>query len=258
MIKYTYNVIKTITGSDLVNFNEHDNILEEDLSEPIQNFLIENGYTVRCEANFCDISATKDNILLVVELKKNLSVKLLTQAVKRQKIADLVYIAIPKPKKMTTTSGWKDICHLLRRLELGLMLVSFKGEDVFVEIPIEPIPFDRIKSIQRNKQQRNKLLAEMKGRKKNLNRGGSKGKKLMTAYRESSLYIACCLEKSGPLSPKQLKEFGTDSKKTQSILNKNFYNWFEKVDRGLYQISEEGKKSLNIYKELSDYYFKKL
>lgn len=241
-----------------MDFNKEKDILEEDLCKPIQDLLINNGYKVRCEANFCDISATKDNALLVVELKKNLSVRLLAQAAKRQKIADLVYIAIPKPKKMIGSANWKDICHLLRRLELGLILVSFKEENAFVEVPIEPMPFDRERSMQRNKKQRNKLITEINGRQKDLNIGGSRGKKLMTAYRESSLFIACCLEKCGPLSPKQLRELGTDSKKTLSILNKNFYSWFEKVDRGLYQISEEGRKSIETYKELSEYYFKKL
>lgn len=241
-----------------MNKIEKEKILEEDLSSPICEFLLKQGYTVRSEVNYCDITALKENELVVVELKRNLSVELLAQAVKRQKAADLVYIAVPKPKRMLGNSKWKDICHLIRRLELGLILVSFKGRQAFIEIPIEPIYFDRGKSKTINKKKKENIIKEINGRYVDLNVGGSTGKKLVTAYRESALFIACCLNMLGPLSPKALRELGTDNKKTTSILSENHYGWFEKVHRGMYNLNDEGKKALKQYKDLVDYYNNKI
>ena len=181
---------------------EPGKILEEDLYKPIHDFLEGQGYMVRAEVDYCDVSAVKDDVLLVVELKKNLSVALLAQAVKRQKVSDLVYVAVPKPKRFRADSKWKDTCHLLRRLELGLILVSLEGSQPFVEIAVEPRAFDMAKCKRANLRKRNNIIKETKGRYKDLNTGGSKGKKLMTAYREQSLFIACCLQKLGPMSPK--------------------------------------------------------
>lgn len=237
---------------------EPGKILEEDLYKPVHDFLEKQGYTVRAEVNYCDVSAVKGDELIIVELKRNLSVALLSQAVKRQKVSDLVYVAVPKPQRFRADSKWKDICHLLRRLELGLMLVSLSGNKSFVEIAVEPKAFDRTKSKSANIRKRNSIIKETKGRYKDLNTGGSRGKKLMTSYREQSLFIACCLHKLGPMSPKKLREIGTDEKKTLSILSKNFYGWFDKVSRGVYGVNEEGIKNIEIYKELADYYYEKV
>jgi len=233
-------------------------ILEEDLCGPVSEFLIKNGYIVRSEVKYCDITALKDKELIVVELKRNLSVDLLAQAVKRQKASDLVYIAVPKPKKMIGNSKWKDICHLLKRLELGLILVSFKGKETFIEIPIEPVYFNRDKSKAINRKKRENIIKEINGRYCDLNVGGSTRKKLVTAYRESAIFIACLLNKFGALSPKELRNFGTDNKKTTSILSENHYGWFIKVKRGLYEINDEGRRALEQYKVLADFYNSKI
>lgn len=231
-----------------------DKLLEMDLSKPVSDFLIEQGYSVRSEVKDCDIAAIRDEELVIVELKMNLSVGLLAQAVKRQRMADLVYIAVPKPKKLFANSKWQDICHLLRRLELGLILVSFKGKSGFVEVPIHPVPFDREKSRKMNRKKREGIIREANARKMDLNVGGSSGKKLVTAYRESAIFIACCLNKLGPLSPRQLRNLGTDPKKTTSILSENHYGWFERVERGVYSINESGREGLFLYRELTEYF----
>lgn len=238
--------------------NGEDKILEEDLCKPVSDFLVKQGYSVRSEVKYCDISAIKNDELVVVELKRNLSVELLTQAVKRQKAADLVYIAIPKPKKMIFTKKWNDICHLIRRLELGLILVAFKSNEAFVEVPIQPIPFDRVKSRNMNKKQRARIIKEAQGRYLDQNVGGSKGKKLMTAYRESAIFIACCLDKFGPMSPKRLRELGTDPKKTSSILLNNHYKWFNRIKKGLYELNDTGKAELKLYPQIVEYYCDKI
>jgi hypothetical protein len=241
-----------------VGNDEKEKILEEDLCKPVSEFLLKQGYTVRSEVNYCDITALKENELIIIELKRNLSVDLLAQAVKRQKSADLVYIAVPKPKRIIGSSKWKDICHLIRRLEMGLILVSFKGKQTFIEVPIEPMYFDRDKSKTLNKKKKENIIKEINGRYLDLNVGGSTRKKLVTAYRENAIFIACCFNMFGALSPKELRSLGTDNKKTTAILSENHYGWFEKVKRGMYNINDQGKEALKDYRELTDYYNNKI
>jgi hypothetical protein len=238
--------------------NTTDKILEVDLFKPVSDFLIEQGYTVRSEVKDCDIAAIKDEELVIVELKKNLSVDLLTQAVNRQKCADIVYMAVPKPKKLTSNAKWNDIIHLVKRLELGLILVSFKGKKGIVEIAVHPTPFDREASRRGNKRRREGIIKEAKGRHIDANIGGSTRTKLVTAYKESAIYVACCLEKYGPLSPKKVKELVEDGVKPAPILSMNHYGWFQKIERGIYGISDEGKEALIAHKQFAEYYYSKL
>jgi hypothetical protein len=241
-----------------VSVQEINKLKEEDLYKPISDYLISLGYKVRGENNYCDLTAMKGQELIIVELKKNLSVDLLLQGTKRQKIADIVYIAIPKPKRLIYSKRWKDILHLLRRLELGLILVSFADKEGLVEIPLNPTCFDREKSIRANIKKREKLIKEFNGRSIDLNTGGSRGKKLITSYKEDSLYIACCLNISGPTSPKRLKELGANEKKTPSILQENYYSWFIREDRGIYSLTDKGRESLKEYENLVSIYNEKI
>lgn len=224
-------------------------ILETDLYKPIYEYLTLQGYTVHSEVKGCDITAVKGEELVIIEMKTSFNATLLIQAVKRQKAADSVYIAIPKPKRAGFSKGWKDMCYLIKRLELGLIVVNFKNNYEEIEVMFHPEPSDWRK----NKRMRSSIIREMSGRYKDYNIGGSTRRKIMTAYRESSVHIACCLELYGKLSPSQLKKLGT-SEKTQSILNKNFYGWFNKVNRGIYELHEEGKKALENYSELAEHY----
>lgn len=231
----------------------NEDILEEDLYKPVKDFFQGIGYKVNGEVKYCDITAVKDEQLIIIELKKSLSVALLSQAVNRQRTADLVYMAIPKPKRFMLNSKWRDIIHLLRRLELGLIFVAFKKGKSIVEVVQEPEPFDRTRSLNRNKGKRKLLMKEIEGRHVDLNKGGSRGKKLVTAYRENSIFIACCLELYGPLSPKKLREMGSDAKKTLNILSDNHYGWFQRLSRGLYGITDAGMEALQQYRELTEY-----
>jgi hypothetical protein len=56
------------------------------------------------------------------------------------------------------------------------------------------------------------------------------------------------------LSPKKLRALGSDAKKTTSILSQNHYGWFQRVQNGIYSITEVGVKDLELYPELADYY----
>ncbi|MHA6252202.1 hypothetical protein [Oceanobacillus sp. CAU 1775] len=76
--------------------------------------------------NDCDVVAFKNDALIIIELKLNLNISLLTQAVKRQRYTPNEYIAIPKPE--ISIRKWLDLVHLVRRLEIGLILVDFEGK----------------------------------------------------------------------------------------------------------------------------------
>ncbi|MBM7663485.1 hypothetical protein JOC85_004361 [Bacillus mesophilus] len=231
---------------------EKKKLQEIDLYKPIQRYFVKEGYEVYGEVNDCDLAAVKEDELVVVELKLNLSVDLLVQATKRQRLTDSVYIAVPKPKYKLRSKKWTDLCHLVRRLELGLIIVSFSGNRKNVEVIFEPTPFERKKS--RNNRKRNRVLKEISGRSADYNIGGSSRTKIITAYKENCIQIACYLQRYGDLSPKALRELGTGNK-TSSILTKNYYGWFERVQRGVYTISEKGKKELNENsEELLSYY----
>lgn len=228
-------------------------IFEKDLYKPISDYLKNQGYEVHSEVKNCDVIGVKGEEIVIIELKKNINLKLLIQATKRQKVTDGVYIAIPEPKGFKRSRHWKDICDLLKRLELGLIMVSFLKTRTEAKIVFHPSIYSRRKS---NKL-KGSIIREINGRSGSYNIGGSVREKIMTAYRENAIHIACCLEKYAELTPKKLRELGTGPK-TQSILSKNFYGWFERVSKGIYKLHTEGRAALENYGETANYYRKLL
>ena len=225
-------------------------ISESDLFKPIHDYLVNNGYTVRAEVKNCDITATKGEELIIVELKKSFDATLLIQATERQRIADSVYIAIQTPKGPRRGNKWRGILRLLRRLELGLILVHFRIGRPRVEIVQHPAPYRRTK----RPQMRRAIIREINGRSDTNNVGGiPAGTKIVTAYRESAIFIACCLESAESMRPKELRQKGTDAN-TQSILYRNVYGWFERVGSGEYALHPSGKEALEQYPNITSHY----
>jgi len=212
---------------------------ETDLYEPIRDYLTANGYQVQAEVKGCDVVAQKGKELVVVELKLKFTTRLLVQAIDRQKITDAVYVALPGPYR-PRARRWRDIKRLLRRLELGLLVVTNTSGSYRVELVFHPLPFRR----QKRSSRKRAVIRETAARSGDHNRGGSTRKPIITAYRESVIHIACCLDRLGPSTPRRLRELGTGAK-TTSILSSNFYGWFRRVDRGVYELTPVGKESLN-------------
>ncbi|GMW01267.1 MAG: hypothetical protein AMXMBFR84_24040 [Candidatus Hydrogenedentota bacterium] len=221
-------------------------ILETDLHKPLAAYLEKQGYTVRSEVNSCDMVAVKGDDLIVIELKRSLTATLLAQAARRQKMTDAVYVALPRPSIGLNSRLWRDYRHLLRRLELGLILVNPRGRANKVEIVFHPIPFARRKQ----PRDRRALLKEIQGRSADYNTAGSTRKKLVTAYREEAIYIACCLKVLGVASPAQLRKMGCSARTTR-IAYDNVYGWFDRVERGVYRLRVQGEKELNQFQELA-------
>jgi len=222
---------------------EPSKIYETDLYKPIQEYFIKEGYEVYGEVKNCDVTAVRGEEIVIIELKRSFNLGLLMQGVQRQKISEIVYVAVPRPSFSMYSKKWKDICHIVRRLELGLIIVLLAGDKSEVEVVFNPSTFDRVKSRNKTKNKRIGIMKEIEGRSGDFNVGGSTRKKIITAYKENSIHIACCFEKFGPLSPKRLREIGTGDK-TLSILSKNYYGWFEKCSRGIYTISDKGREEL--------------
>jgi hypothetical protein len=65
----------------------------------------------------------------------------------------------------------------------------------------------------------------------------------MTAYRQNALSIAAALE-NGPMRPRDLRIVVPDA---ASVLRNNVYEWFERVDRGLYGLTATGRQALSIW-----------
>lgn len=224
-------------------------IRETDLYQPIHDYLVEQGYTVRSEVKNCDITAIKDDELIIIEMKRSCSTSLFVQAVQRQQITDAVYVALPKPEGGVGTAQWKGIKLVLRRLELGLILVTLKFKKPKVEVVFHPIPYDRKKK----KAAKRVVLREINGRVGDFNEGGCTRTKIATAYRENVIHIACCLEKFGPLSPKQLRDLGTGPK-TGSILQSDFYGWFDRIDKGIYTLKPQALLEFEHFPDLVKHY----
>ena len=236
---------------------ENNKLQEVDLYKPIQKYFSLEGYDVYGEVKDCDIVAVKEDELVIIELKLTLSVDLLIQAAKRQRLTDQVYIAIPKPKTRMNSKQWSDKFHLIKRLELGLIVVSFPGNRTKADILIHPAPFNRKTGVGRQKKKREAILKEISGRSADFNVGGSNRTKIMTAYKENCIQIASYLNTMGPLSPKALIQMGTGDK-TPSILTKNYYGWFERIKRGTYMISDKGKLEVEEFQDLITYYLGKI
>lgn len=220
-------------------------LVETDLYFPVRDWLQLQGYLVRSEVKGCDITACKDDQLLIVELKLSLNVTLLVQAIDRQRLTDLVYVALPKPSSREWRNRWPGLQQLLRRLGLGLILVSFLGGDGYVEVAFDPAPYQPRPSSRHRKA----VLKEIAGRSGEYNLGGSNRRKLLTAYKEQSLQIAWWLQQLGPQSPKALRANGT-GERTLPILYRNHYGWFIHRERGLYELSPAGQVALEQYPEL--------
>lgn len=230
-------------------------LYEVDLYDPVKNYFTEQGYEVYGEVNDCDVVAVKGDELVIVELKLRLNLDLVMQATKRQRLSNQVYVAIPSPVYRFRSQKWRDICYLMRRLEVGLIVISFQTNEEQLQVIHDPAPFDRVKSMQGSKKRRTRLLDEIAGRSGDFNVGGSSQVKIMTAYTETCIHIACCLLHHGPLSAKVLREIGTGDK-TSRILIGNYDEWFDRIERGVYAISEKGKQDLKNYPEFIAHYMK--
>ena len=96
-----------------------NSIREADMYAPVRDYFNGLGYKVRGEVAKCDLAAERDGELVVVEFKKNFTLRLVYQALERLALTDQIYVAIPRPK-IVASSEYRGMLRLLKKLELRL------------------------------------------------------------------------------------------------------------------------------------------
>ena len=208
---------------------------ETSLYAPVKAFLEAQGFAVKGEIHGCDLVAIRDEEprrLVIGELKMTFNLELLLQGVDRMRAADEVWLAVRQTRKGRDTD--RRAVRLCRLLGVGLLAVSTTTGQVQILAepgPYKPRPDDK---------KRKKLIREHSGRIGDLATGGSTRQPVMTVYRQQALVCAAAM-RSAPTRPKDLKARAPDA---ASILLRNVYGWFERVDRGLYRLTEAGIDAL--------------
>lgn len=212
---------------------------EVELYGPIKQFLEAQGYVVKGEIGPCDIVALRgDEGPVIVELKERLNFALILQAVDRLTVSDAVYIAfrVGKGHSASWRSRGKQVKRLLRRLGLGLLTVSTRGNVVPV---LDPAPYrPRL-----NARRRLLLLKEFAERVGDPEPGGSVSRPRLTAYRQDALRCARELGDSGVLKLSVVRE-RAGVPRAGPIMRDNHYGWFDRVKTGHYDLSPKGREEL--------------
>lgn len=193
---------------------------------------------MKAEVGAADIVACRDeDEPLIVELKTGFSLHLFHQAIARQTITDCVYIAVPRGTGRRFQQSLKSNISLARRLSLGLITVRLS--DGLVEVHVDPKPYQPRKS----KARKGRLLREFNRRTGDPNIGGSTRTTLVTAYRQDAIRCAEYLHKHGPSKGAEVaKETGVV--RATRMMADDHYGWFERVDRGIYDLSSKGQSYL--------------
>lgn len=210
--------------------------METALYRPVKAFLEQAGYAVKGEIAGCDVVGLREGeppVVVVCELKLTFNLELILQAVDRASVADEVWIAArisARGRGREADKRYRDLC---RRLGIGMLGISEAGHvDVLVSA-VSPMP-------RTNPKRRTRLLREHRGRSGDPALGGSTKVPILTAYRQQALALAAALA-TGPLRPRDLTPLAATA---GQILRSNHYGWFERIDRGLYGLTAEGRRAL--------------
>jgi hypothetical protein len=218
---------------------------EADLYPPIKAFLESQGYDVKGEIGPCDVVAVRgEEQPIVVELKENLTLALILQAVDRLAVSDAVYVAfrLPRGKSSSWRARRKQVVGLLRRLGLGLLTVSERGAVVAV---LDPGPYRP----RGNRRRQARLLREFAERLGDPEEGGSASRKRLTAYRQDAVRCAAELADAGTLKVSVVRERSGVSRAGR-IMRDNHYGWFDRVRTGHYSLSPRGDEELSRWREV--------
>ena len=216
-------------------------IRETDLYPPLKTYLEGQGYAVKSEVGAADIVAVRgEEEPVIVELKVSFSLTLFHQAVARQAITDLVYIAVERGSGGRFEKALKDNIKLARRLGLGL--ITLRLRDGFVEVHCDPGPYRPRQS----KPKRARLLREFARRVGDPNQGGATRVGLVTAYRQDALRCAAHLAEKGALKGAVVAK-ATGVAKATRLMADDHYGWFERVETGVYAVTPKGREALEAY-----------
>jgi hypothetical protein len=203
---------------------------ETSLYAPVKRYLEKRGFTVKGEVCGCDLVALRGNeppLVVIGELKLSFSLELLLQAVDRTAACDEVWLAVsPAGRKRLCDPRVRKLC---RFLGFGLLGISSAG---VVEIVVEPKPWKP----RQDRRRRARLIDEHRKRIGDPAPGGSTRQPILTAYRQQALACAASLAEG----PRRTSELRLVVPNAPSILLRNVYGWFNRVERGLYELTTEG------------------
>ncbi|MEO3429016.1 DUF2161 family putative PD-(D/E)XK-type phosphodiesterase [Pelagibius sp. CAU 1746] len=220
---------------------------EEDLYEPVKAFLEGQGYAVKAEVRGCDLVARRgEEPPVIVELKKAFNLALLLQGVDRLSLSEQVYLAFGAPARaLTWRRDRKSVLKLCRRLGLGLLMVHPSKN--LVEPLLDPLPYQP----RLNRKRQALLLKEFAQRVGDPNTGGQTRRPIVTAYRQNALRCAVLLDAQGPTKAAEVVQ-GAGVKTAGTILQRDVYGWFRRVERGIYALSPKGREALTLYADVID------
>lgn len=210
--------------------------METSLYLPVKGFLEMAGYVVKGEIGGCDLvglSADDPPVVVVCELKLSFNLELILQAVDRAAVSDEVWIAAKvsaKGRGREADKRYRDLC---RRLGIGMLGISDAGDVSVIVGSVTPMP-------RTNPKRRSRLMREHQKRRGDPALGGSTRTPLMTAYRQQALGCAVALV-DGPLRVRDIRAGVPEAGK---ILQSNVYGWFERLDRGIYGLTDAGRAAL--------------
>ena len=209
---------------------------ETALYAPVKALLEGQGYAVKGEVGAADVVGVRgSDEVVVVELKRGFSLALYHQAVARLAVTEAVYIAVPTPRGRTARRILRENLTLCRRLALGLITVK----DGAAEIRCDPGPYRPRKSPAKATRLL-KAFARLEG---DPNDGGATRHGLVTGYRQEALRCAAYLAETGP-EKGALVARATGVSGATRLMADNHYGWFERVERGVYRLTEAGRLGL--------------
>lgn len=256
--------------------------LETELYPPVKNFFVERGYEVKAEIRGCDLVAYRSDATepIIVEMKKTFTLPLLLQGADRQKTGADVWLAVERnrTKRGAHNQRFTEIAALCRRLNLGFLTITFyKTKKPVIDVWCEPASnlLGAARSVSpvlsggdslaaeltqpyassapaggRKKAKAAKLLKEFNARSGDYNVGGSTKRKLITAYRERAIQCALALYFHGPSAPRIVRDL-THCPTAASMLRSNYYGWFRRASKGIYEITPAGLAALSEYGEVA-------
>ncbi|MCV6587365.1 MAG: DUF2161 family putative PD-(D/E)XK-type phosphodiesterase [Marinibacterium sp.] len=215
---------------------------EEDLYPPVKALLEARGYVVKGEVGAADVVARPSgggdaDDPVIVELKLRFSLSLFHQAIARQAVTDLVYVAVPKPTGRSARRVARDNLALCRRLGLGLIFVHADGR---ADVKCDPGPFRPRQS----KLKRARLLRAFDRLDGDPNAGGTTRGGVVTVYRQDALRCARYLAEHGA-SRGAVVAAGCDVPGATTLMRTNHYGWFDRVDTGVYALNDAGRAGLD-------------
>ena len=196
---------------------------------PVKRYLETLGFTVKGEVCGCDLVALREGeppIVIIGELKLSFTLDLVLQAVDRTAACDEVWLAVGAAARGRLRDP--RVRKLCRLLGFGLLGVSSNG---VVEVLIEPTPWRP----RRDSKRRARLIDEHSRRIGDPALGGSTRQPIMTAYRQQALACAASLAE-GPRRTSDLRSMVPNA---ASILLRNVYGWFTRIERGVYKLTQK-------------------